>query len=695
MLHTSLQDKKQVTWLELLYDLIFAAAVIQLGGSFAQSITESSWLALARFFAHFIPLIIAWLGLTFYANRFDHDDLVQRLLTFAMMFAVGAMAVTGPVEQSPGDNVPRLFALAFAMLQVLILIMYLRVWRQTEEARAYALHWGLIFAAGTVFWTTSVFLPHGWYEVSCGVGVLIIFGAPMSQKSRTIQELFPTDQAHLSERFGLVTITVLGISFVKMLGQLSALPANMEFVALTHGAQYMLITSSIWWIYFDDVAGVQIRAGRGNWIIWLYAHVPLIAGIVLLHSLLGGFTRFDRTIPPPNEYRWLLTSALAMVLLSVSAIESVTIRAHVQQNNNRLRAQFRIAAALVVLAIGPAGGHLSTAGFLLLIVGICTTQVLFDLTVTPFTYATHEPTFSLEAHKVQQAEQGTTDNSVRPPYEAIRKGAPDELKSDFYYFFLESSWARLFLVFGAVFLLINVLFAALYMLQPNSIGGQTDGSFLAAFSFSLQTISTIGYGAMSPATTYGDFIVLLESVTGILTVAVSTGIVFAKISRPGAAVIFSNTLILAPHDGKLTLMLRVGNARSNELIDAKISITLVRDHVTLEGQYMRRLVDVPIVRSHTPFFALTWTVMHTVDESSPFYGLDWSHPEKSGISLIVVSLVGHDATYGQTAYTRKFYTLKDLRVNHRFIDVLSVQKDGRLVLDYAKLHDTQPIESED
>lgn len=151
--------------------------------------------------------------------------------------------------------------------------------------------------------------------------------------------------------------------------------------------------------------------------------------------------------------------------------------------------------------------------------------------------------------------------------EPVRLGAPSELRRDLYFFFIEGSWTRLMATLAFLYVLVNALFAALYLFVPGSISGG-DESFADAFFFSVQTFSTLGYGAMSPASPWADLIVTIEAATGLLGVALATGLMFAKASRPSSGVMFSQPVVVTERDGVPTLTFRVANARGNDVVDA-------------------------------------------------------------------------------------------------------------------------------
>ncbi|MDX2100484.1 MAG: ion channel [Leptolyngbyaceae cyanobacterium bins.59] len=263
--------------------------------------------------------------------------------------------------------------------------------------------------------------------------------------------------------------------------------------------------------------------------------------------------------------------------------------------------------------------------------------------------------------------------------------------TDPYHLLLTLSWPALLGVILLLFLGSNALFALAYLIGEGNINNAEPGSFIDAFSFSVQTMATIGYGAMHPATVYADILVTIESLVGLLGVAMATGLMFARFSIPTARVLFSNVAVIASHNGVPTLMFRAANQRHNQIVEAQLRATLIRDEVSKEGLVMRRLHDLRLVRSRTPIFALTWTVMHTIDEHSPLYG---ATPDslRDDLVEIIVTLTGLDATVSQTIHARHSFVAQEILFDHAFVDILTRSVDGRGSINYKKFHEVQPID---
>ncbi|PMB24517.1 ATP-sensitive inward rectifier potassium channel 10, partial [Fischerella thermalis CCMEE 5319] len=241
------------------------------------------------------------------------------------------------------------------------------------------------------------------------------------------------------------------------------------------------------------------------------------------------------------------------------------------------------------------------------------------------------------------------------------------------------------------YLTTNALFALAYLAGGDCIANARPGSFLDAFFFSVQTLASIGYGAMFPKTTYANIIVTIEAMMGLVGIAVLTGLAFARFSRPTARVIFSRVAVIAPHNGIPTLMFRAANKRRNQILEAQLRVYLMRDEVTTEGQFIRRFHELNLLRNQTPSFTLSWTAMHPIDELSPLYGMT---PESlvSTKTSIVVSLSGIDETVAQVLHARQTYAAHEILWNNQFVDIFYHTSDGHRYIDYNYFHDVVPLE---
>ncbi|MDX2232181.1 MAG: ion channel [Leptolyngbyaceae cyanobacterium bins.349] len=265
--------------------------------------------------------------------------------------------------------------------------------------------------------------------------------------------------------------------------------------------------------------------------------------------------------------------------------------------------------------------------------------------------------------------------------------------SDVYHLLLIMPWWKFLGLIGGLYLTTNFGFAIAYVLGGDVIANARPGSLTDAFFFSVQTMATIGYGAMYPKTMYANVLVAIEAFVGLLGVAMATGLMFARISRPTAQVLLSKTAIIMPYNGVPTLMFRAANKRGNQILEARLWVTLIRDEVTDEGYPMRRIYDINLIRNHSPFFVLTWTGMHPLDENSPLYG---ATPESLTASNaeILVSLTGIDETVAQTVHARQLYPVRHILWHHQFADIFSIAPNGQRIIDYTHFHDVIPLEGE-
>ena len=258
---------------------------------------------------------------------------------------------------------------------------------------------------------------------------------------------------------------------------------------------------------------------------------------------------------------------------------------------------------------------------------------------------------------------------------------------DLYHLLLRTSWTRLFFFAALAYLAINALFGLAYYV----VGGVTNArpdSYLAHFFFSVQTFGTIGYGYMYPESTGAQSLVTAEAFASLFINAVVTGLAFAKFARPTARLLWTRSAVVTDREGVPTLMFRVANERRNHVVEATIRAALLRWEVTREGEHVRRVVDLPLVRSSSPTFILTWTVMHSITRESPLYGMTPEALEQQQVE-IVLTLTGLDETLGQTIHARTSFLPGEVHFGRRFDDVLATDERGR-VLDYARFHDTVP-----
>jgi len=262
---------------------------------------------------------------------------------------------------------------------------------------------------------------------------------------------------------------------------------------------------------------------------------------------------------------------------------------------------------------------------------------------------------------------------------------------DPYHLMLSVSWKIFFLSIAIGYVALNSIFAVLYLLGGDSLVGARPGNFEDAFFFSVQTFASIGYGVMSPKTSYAHIIVTLEAILSLLTIAIVTGLGFSRFSRPTSRVIFSQNVLITTYNGLPTLILRAANARHNHIVEAQAQLYFTRDETTLEGTKIRRFYALELARSHTPSFMLSWNIMHTINEQSPLYQVTTQDFHEFDGQLIV-SIAGVDETANYSIHVRNTYNAEEVLWDHHFIDIIYTDEVGDRYIDYTHFHSTRPSE---
>jgi inward rectifier potassium channel len=263
------------------------------------------------------------------------------------------------------------------------------------------------------------------------------------------------------------------------------------------------------------------------------------------------------------------------------------------------------------------------------------------------------------------------------------------LGTDAYHFLRSASWLWITVMFAALFVVANLVFAAILYVGHAEITNAH--GFLDDFWFSVQTLATIGYGVLAPADTLANTIVTIEAFVGIGLTAMITGVFFARFATPSAKVIFSRVAIIGEHDGKRTLMFRMANARVTAIVEATCHVYVSRDEVLANGERMRRIYDLALRRTTSPIFSLSWLATHTIDEASPIADLTPENLVASNVNFIV-TFQGIDDRLAATVHTRYAYNADDIVFDRRFVDLFHVEPGtGVRYLDFAVFHDVEPV----
>ena len=277
------------------------------------------------------------------------------------------------------------------------------------------------------------------------------------------------------------------------------------------------------------------------------------------------------------------------------------------------------------------------------------------------------------------------------PREVETRGLGTAFWSDLYHRSMTVHWPAFFGSAALIFIVLNAVFALVFWLGDRPIANVSPDLPLpfSLFYFSIETLATVGYGDMHPQTNYGHIVATVEIFTGMTFLAVMTGLIFARFSRPRARFVFAQHPVVSSHEGQPTLMIRVANARHNTISQATARLWLFRLESTKEREQFRRYYELKLERREHPMFSLSWTLLHVIDKTSAFHGMTAEEFADSEGALIL-NLGGVDDNSAQRLYARQIYSRQDIRWQHRYADITSISDDGRLVLDYSRFHDVTP-----
>jgi low temperature requirement protein LtrA len=309
------EEDRRATWLELFLDLVFVAAIAEVASTLSADPTAAGF---GRFLALFLPIGWAWAGFTFYATRFDTDDLVYRLLTLLGMFAVAGLASTVPNALHGGQNN---FVIAYVCVRAILLVLYARVYRDLEVARPVAGWFILMFGIAVADWLISLAFPAPWKYVFWGTALFFEYVAPI--RAWRLLRGTPVDPRHIPERFGLLIIIVLGEGVIGVV--LGAARVSWTMHSGTIAFAGFLTGAAIWWLYFDflDAASVVTRNVRSG-ITFVYAHYFVAAGIAALGV---GVKLAIFSVEPGLRYDhvgWIAAAGTALCMAGVAVIQLAT-----------------------------------------------------------------------------------------------------------------------------------------------------------------------------------------------------------------------------------------------------------------------------------------------------------------------------------------------------------------------------------
>jgi inward rectifier potassium channel len=260
---------------------------------------------------------------------------------------------------------------------------------------------------------------------------------------------------------------------------------------------------------------------------------------------------------------------------------------------------------------------------------------------------------------------------------------------DPYHLALTATWPMFTISVLALYAAINILFAILYAAVPGAIGNARPGSILDGFFFSMETLATVGYGQMYPATTYGHIVSVTEIMSGMAFTAIATGLIFVRFSRPHAKILFADHAVITPYNGMPTLMVRIANGQMSMMTNLTVRLSALIRENSSEGHSMRRVNDLVLERSNIPMFVLTMTMMHRIDENSPLYG----HTAQSlldGDVRLFVSVEARDSAINSTVHDLKSYRSPNIRFGMKYADAVTVDPNGRTMADLTRISVIEP-----
>ncbi|MFM0335058.1 ion channel [Paraburkholderia fungorum] len=272
----------------------------------------------------------------------------------------------------------------------------------------------------------------------------------------------------------------------------------------------------------------------------------------------------------------------------------------------------------------------------------------------------------------------------------IAHGLPVPVWQDLYHRALMVRWPVFFVSLGILFLLLNTTFATLYMLGTAPIANQFPPGFSGAFFFSVETLATVGYGDMHPQTVYAHWIATLEIFIGMSSIALATGLIFARFSLPHAKIMFARYAIVRPLEGRMTLVVRAANARQNVIAEARAKLRIMRLETTTEGFTLRKLYDLTLVRDQHPVFKLGWSLMHVIDEASPLFG-ETAETLKASDASLLITIEGVDESTSQTMQARHLWSCDRIRWQHRYVDIMR-EENGVSHIDYSHFDEVVPLD---
>ena len=280
-------------------------------------------------------------------------------------------------------------------------------------------------------------------------------------------------------------------------------------------------------------------------------------------------------------------------------------------------------------------------------------------------------------------------------FNVVRDGLNPLSSMSLYHWLLTISWPKFLAFITGSYVAINTLFAFAFLFLgtdalQSSTGSFSGQPFYRAFFFSVDTFATIGYGNIIPVGVVANTLVTIEALLNIVGVALATGVIFARFSRPSTRIIYSRNAIVAPYRDKMALEFRIANARSSQLIDVQIQAILTKIE-QVGGSAVRKFYDLTLERNRVVFFPLSWTVVHPIDAASPMWGL--THTDfVNGDAELLVLLIGTDETVSQTVHSRSSYQADEIVWGAKFANMfMRTEAEGIIGMNLSRIHDIETV----
>lgn len=376
-------EHRAATWTELFYDLVFVVAVANLSHRFLHEVElhDLTWRGFIEYAGLFTVLWWGWSSFTFFADRYDTDDPIQRLLAVSQMVAVAGMAAAFGFGDQALDTISRPFAIGYIGVRVALIAMYARAWWNVELTRRLVRGYLSGFSLDVLIWVLSLFVPPPWRYVLWALAMVISLATPWLVRREQVR--VPLSVTHFPERFGLFTILVLGESIAAVVAGLA--DEEWQFGATTGAVAGVVMAASLWWVYFDNLEGSVVRRDPNkehDWhpTAWIYSHLPL--AITLTMAGIGAEELVAAAAGHEFEssLRWLPVIGVSGAYLAMAMILTSSTSSDPNVHFSR-KALLRVGAAAAVVLLGLVGGQLRPAAFVIILAAITVVEVLLDLTV--------------------------------------------------------------------------------------------------------------------------------------------------------------------------------------------------------------------------------------------------------------------------------------------------------------------------